>query len=149
MYDERQLPGLHRSAHVGCTPTYGWYYNIMACKNLFHMCCTLTCTPSNILHIWMHKCMFVRWTPLGMASLFSLTAIADCNGWHEEDHARVIEQWVPGWWALYKNLFQHSDLPSWVHVARTMRPYDGWWVNYKNLFQVWLSSNLCTFQLLR
>ena len=52
---------------------------IMECtvyKNLFHMCCTPTCTPS---HTGMHKCMFVQWTPPSMESLISLTAITVCN----------------------------------------------------------------------
>ena len=108
-----ELPGLHkfRSAHVGCTPTCGWYYIIMRCKNLFHMCCTLT---SNIPHTGMRKydeCL----------RAWHLCSITVCNEMHEEDHVCLIKLWMPGWWALYSsNCIRslHSDLHSRVHVAR-------------------------------
>ena len=60
------------SAHVCCTPTCGWYYSIVY-KNLLQMCCNLICTPCNVPHTGMQKCMFTQWMPPSMASQTAMT----------------------------------------------------------------------------
>ena len=118
-------------------------------KNLFQMCCTPTCTPSNIPHTGMHKCVFVRWTPPSMASL---TAIIVCNGmprqfilWmldgghftkicyncmHSYLHSDFDSSTRPVW--SYKNLFQVCSLFALQPVLLQM-----WRLSYDQPLQAW------------